>query len=430
MALPRSQLHLLTEPDAFWWATGIEDSFIIAPFPRTGRIMDEYELTRHYELWHEDLGLMAELGVRTARYGIPWHRINPAPGVWDWEWSERALERLLELNIDPIVDLVHYGVPEWMEGEFLHPDFPHHMAEFGARAAERFRGRIHWWTPLNEPRITAWNSGKLGWWPPYRTGWRGFVEVLLPLCRGIVRTGEALRAVDPENVLVHVDAANCWLPPIPPEESLLARTQFRRDLAFLALDLISGRVNEAHPLWAWLLRQGAPPTALEWFLEHRMELDVIGINLYPMLSQKQFVRSPAGRARICLPLGSTAMVEHIAQLYWERYRRPLMIAETAGRGRLSSRLAWLRDSVEGVRRVRERGIPLVGYTWWPMFALIAWAYRQGRDPLRNYVVQMGLWDLDRDTLQRVPTPLVDAYRELVAGGVRSVGMLGSREDND
>src|SRR4051812_6900427 len=77
MALPRSQLQRVTEPSAFLWATGIEDTFITAPWPATARTLDEYELTGHYLKWREDLDLMAELGVRTARYGIPWHRVQP-----------------------------------------------------------------------------------------------------------------------------------------------------------------------------------------------------------------------------------------------------------------------------------------------------------------------------------------------------------------
>ena len=40
---------------------------------------------------------------------------------------------------------------------------------------------------------------------------------------------------------------------------------------------------------------------------------------------------------------------------------------------------------------------------------------------------MGLWDL-RDGLgglERVPTPLVDRFRELVAGGATAVGLLAT-----
>jgi beta-glucosidase len=79
----RAHLDRLTAPGTFVWATGIEDTFITAPWPATGRALDEYELTGHYERWQDDLALLASLGIRTARYGIPWHRVNPSPTAWD-----------------------------------------------------------------------------------------------------------------------------------------------------------------------------------------------------------------------------------------------------------------------------------------------------------------------------------------------------------
>ncbi|HWI59985.1 MAG TPA: glycoside hydrolase family 1 protein, partial [Bacillota bacterium] len=72
----KSELSHLREPNSFFWATGIEDTFITAPWPGTGRTLDEYELTGHYARWREDIELMASLGVRTVRYGVPWHHVN------------------------------------------------------------------------------------------------------------------------------------------------------------------------------------------------------------------------------------------------------------------------------------------------------------------------------------------------------------------
>ena len=59
---------------------------------------------------------------------------------------------------------------------------------------------------------------------------------------------------------------------------------------------------------------------------------------------------------------------------------------------------------------------MVGYTWWPLFSLVAWAYRQGNKGINEYLVNMGLWDLDPGTLDRIATPLVGEYRELTVGG--------------
>jgi beta-glucosidase/6-phospho-beta-glucosidase/beta-galactosidase len=424
MAISRSNLQSLTAADAFTWATGIEDTFITDPFPRTGRTLDEYELTQHYSRWREDLALMAELGVKTARYGVPWHRANPARGRWDWSWTDQALETLLEYGIDPIIDLVHYGTPAWIENSFLNPDFPEHMAEYAARLAERFKGRIRCYTPLNEPRIAAWYCGKLGWWPPYRRGWRGFVSVMSALCRGIVRTQESLLAVDSEIVLAHVDATDLYT---TNDESLAGEVELRQHIVFLALDLISGRVGEDHPLFSFLGKSGFNTGEFDWFRQHAVSLDVLGINMYPMFTLKEAVRTKSG-LRMRMPYATSALVEQLGEMYWQRYRRPIMITETASVGPVKRRIKWLNDSVSAVRRLRERGIPVVGYTWWPMFALVGWAYRQNVRPVSDYILQMGLWNLDTnnvDDLRRVSTPVVDAYKEMIAGGSRSVGALSA-----
>jgi beta-glucosidase len=424
IALPRrSQLARLHEPDAFWWATGIEDTFITEPWHLTGRTLDEYELTGHYERWREDFGLIAELGVRAARYGVPWHRIQPAPGQWDWDFADRTLERLLELGVEPIVDLVHYGLPPWIEGAYCNPAYPDLVAEYAGRLAERFKGRIHWYTPLNEPRVTAWYCGRLGWWPPFLRGWTGFVAVMLAVCRGIVRTVEALRAVDREIVAAHVDATDLFEAGDP---SLEDEAQRRQEIVFLALDLVSGRVDDRHPLRAWLAEQGASDNDLAWFRERAVDLPVIGMNMYPMFTQKRILRDAAGRLRVRMPSASADLVTRLGQLYFERYGVPLFLSETAALGSIRRRRAWLDDSVAATRGLRQRGVPLFGYTWWPLFALVAWAYRQGRRPPSAYLAQMGLWDLDpapEAALRRVRTPLVDAYRALVADGANPVGRL-------
>jgi len=54
---------------------------------------------------------------------------------------------------------------------------------------------------------------------------------------------------------------------------------------------------------------------------------------------------------------------------------------------------------------------------------VGWAYREGAKPAHAYLHQMGLWDLEPGAggLERVPTLLVSAYRELVASGAAAAG---------
>ncbi len=416
--LRQSSLPRLTEPDTFLWATGIEDTFITAPWPQTGRTLDEYELTQHYTRWHADLGLMREIHVQAARYGVPWHRIQPRRGAWEWDFVDRAVDRLLELNIEPIIDLVHYGLPAWIEGAYLNRDFSSYMADYAARLAERLRGRVFAYTPLNEPRITAWYCGRLGWWPPHRRGWRGFVAVMLGACRGIVETARALGAVDPETVMAHVDATDLYVSGLPEFE---AEAHHRQEIVFLALDLVSGRVRPGHSLWSWLITHGATEADLAWFHDRAIPLPLVGINLYPMFTYKVARRTRPGGLRWAMQYADADIVERLGRLYWDRYRSPVFVSETASVGSVGRRADWLRDSVAAVRRLREAAVPLVGYTWWPLFALVTWAYRQGQHPPEYYLKQMGLWDLDAK-MDRIATPLVEQFRALVDDR-ESVGRL-------
>jgi beta-glucosidase len=131
-----------------------------------------------------------------------------------------------------------------------------------------------------------------------------------------------------------------------------------------------------------------------------------------------------------MPYAPGDIVARLGKLYSERYDVPVFISETASLGSVKKRSAWLKDSVESMREAREEGVPIVGYTWWPLFALVTWAYRQGEHPPAYYLKQMGLWDLQSDAtgdLRRVRTPLVDEYKTLVQSIARPAGKLGCVE---
>lgn len=419
-AIPRSRLDDLLAPDFFLWAAGIEDTFITDPHPRTGRILDEYELTQHYSQWREDIDLLADLGVKYARYGIPWHRIQPESSRFDYSWPDQVFERMLARGVHPIVDLMHYGTPPWLEGGFGNLDYPERVSEYAAHIAERFKGQIRWYTPLNEPRITAYYCGRLGWWPPYGRSWRGFVSVMVSVCRGIILTQRRLQAIDSEIVCAHVDATDIYRPAAPENK---AEAERRQEIVFLALDLVSGKVTQRHALRPWLQKNGMSDNDLSWFAENAIQLDVVGLNLYPLFTNK-LVKSSKRGSRVAMPYGSAKIIEDLAGMYWQRYERPMFISETASDGR--RRAAWLVDSIGAVNNVRSSGMPMIGYTWWPLFALVAWAYREKELPFERYLFQLGLYDLALaadGNLKRVSTPLVEAYRDLVSAGAEAVGPL-------
>ncbi len=423
MTAPRRRSAILSG-DEFVWAVGIEDTFIPQLASRTGRMLDEYELTQHYRFWREDLALAASLGLRHIRYGIPWYRVNPEPDRFDWSWTDPVLEYMVrDLRMEPIVDLVHYGCPLWLDREFINPDYPRRVADYAAAFVERYRGLTHYYTPLNEPLVNTRFCGYTAQWPPYLSGWRGYVRVLVPIAHGMSLTVAAIRDLQPDATIVHVEATAMYSTEDPSLEDFL---RFTRRRQFLPGDLLLGRVDRSHPLRGWLLENGASEQTLDRLEDHPEDFEITGINFYPGISAYELLRREGvpGRRRY---YGGPAELEGVVRAYHEHYGKPVMISETSTRGPTWRRERWMDASLEVVRRLRGEGRPVIGYTWWPLFSLVGWDYRKGRNKLATYLVHMGLWDLREDEegrLLRVPTYLVDRFRARIADTASSVGGLG------
>lgn len=399
-----------TTAQDFGWATGIENTFV----PQTNgrfRALDEYALMGHYDCWREDLALARATGARMIRWGIPWYRVEPRQGEWDWSWTDLVIPYIVEeLGLELIVDLVHYGTPDWLTGSFVDPRYPDAVAAYARAVAARYGRYVRYYTPLNEPIVNALMCGRRGTWPPYLTGDHGYVAVGLMLAEGIIKTIHAIKAVDPHAVMVHVEAAGLTRAARAELEPLAAHHRHR---GFLFFDLITGRVDAYHPLYDWLVQHGAAPDRLAALTAAPVGIDVMGLNFYPQWSTKQIVSERDGRVHM-------RNVEHrgrgfgqmIADFYG-RYGAPIMITETSAKNSTAIKQRWLHASIAVVRDLRAAGVPVIGYTWFPLFTMIDWDYRTGRLPLHRYTIELGLYEREAGTgsgSRYVATPLVAQFR--------------------
>lgn len=403
-----------------WWrdgrlhlGAGIENTFVPQEGPGE-RALDEYELTDHYDRWDEDLALAVDVGAEFLRWGIPWHRVNPAPDVWDWEWTDRVMARFGELGLRPVVDLVHYGTPVWMEGEFLHPDYPSYVADYAHRAADRYAHVATDWTPVNEPMIHALFCGEYAYWPPYRTGPEGLVALSIALARGLVLTQRAVAQAQPGAGFVHVDATLRYVGDLDAPEHAATAARYREQ-AFLVEDLATGRVVEGHALLGLLRGHGVGDDTLTWFSENAVHPDVMGVNYYPRHSTEVFERGVHHAGGFVDPRptrddGVSGMVEALCR-YAERYGAPVMLAETSVTADHATRIRWLDESLSAVRALRAQGTDVVAYTWWPLFDMVEWTYRHSAAPPLHHRLEMGLHDLVETAagLERRRSALADAF---------------------
>ncbi|MFE5337486.1 family 1 glycosylhydrolase [Isoptericola sp. NPDC056573] len=416
------------EDGALHFGLGVEDTFV--PQTREGeRPIDEYELTDHYRRFHEDLGLAVDAGATFLRWGVPWYRVHPAPGEWEWSWVDRVVDRFAELGLRPVIDLLHYGTPLWLEGQFAHPDYPKVVAEYAVAFAERYGDRVTDYTPVNEPMIHALFSGAYGYWPPYLSGDQGLVAMVRALGEGFVRTQQGISGtLGDRATFMHVDAAMRYTGDVTGEHR--AQVERLRHQAHLVEDLVTGKVDDAHPLAPLLRAGGVDDTTLAWFSEQAVQPDVMGVNYYPRISTEVFEEGVHHLGGFSDPrpphdAGVAGLVEVLAEAE-RRHGVPVMLTETSVTAPEADRIAWLHESVAAIRTLRALGHRVVGYTWWPVFDMYEWTYRHGEGPREDYLLTMGLWDLVEDGaggLDRRRTPVADTYRALATDREANAGTL-------
>lgn len=376
------------------FATGIENSYptITLPDGRTKRV-DEMAKTGHYDHWKTDFDLVKELGIEFLRYGPPYYSTHVAPGKYDWEFSDLTFNRLKELSIVPIVDLCHFGVPDWM-GNFQNPDFPYYFAEYARAFAERFP-YLQLYTPINEIFIAAQFSGQYGWWNECQQSDAAFVRALKHLCKANVMAMHAILSVQPDAVFIQSESSE-YFHAVDPASVQLAR--FLNQKRFLSLDLTYGYpLNVA--MYEYLLSNGMQRSEYGWFIENQIKAKCVMGNDYYVTNE-----------HLVHPDGSTQAAGEIfgyyviTSQYYRRYKLPIMHTET--NIRMPACKEWLIKQWANVHRLKHDGVPIIGFTWYSLLHQVDWDSAL-RDDAGN-VNELGLYDLNRQIM-----PVGEAYKQLI-----------------
>ncbi len=408
----------------FLFATGIEGSNPVISDGRGGSWRyDQMEASDHYGRWREDFALVAGLGVRHLRWGPPIHRTWTGPGQYDWSFPDDALADLAGKGIDPILDLCHFGMPDWLGNTYQNPDFPAQFARYAGDLARRYP-KVYLFTPINEIYICARFSAELGWWNERLTSrgvtatapsdttdrpaggvWAAgpgaevpFVTALKNLARAGILAMEAILEANPRALFIQSESTEYYHPVSPEVE---ARAEFLNLRRFLSLDLTYGRHVSA-PLYQYLNDNGLGREEYDWFISHGRRLRrrcILGTDYYA--TNEQLVH-PDGRIH---PVGEVLGYYVVMTDYERRYHLPVMHTETnypdpAGAS------DWLWRQVASVRRLRLDQVPVVGMTWYGLTDMTDWdvALRERR----GVVNPVGLFGLDRRE-----RPVAEAFRRLV-----------------
>lgn len=328
----------------------------------------------------EDYALLRGMGILTARDGIRWHLMDRG-GVYDFSPWAPMLEASRREGVQVIWDICHYGWPDDLD--IFSAAFVDRYARFCRAVAEHHRDtgdEVPYFAPINEISFFAWAASRRIMYP-FARGRDG--ELKRQLIRAALAGADAIRDVDPRARLVYPEPLIHTVPPL--RSDVVQPSRDKNASQFEVFDMLLGR---AAPELG-----GAP-----------QYLDIIGVNYY---AANQWVL-PGGRKlrwdgrprdKRWRPL------RYLLEGVWNRYRRPLFIAETSHYG--VGRAAWIAEVAAEVLAAREMGVPVEGICLYPILDRFDW-----NDPTHWH--NSGLWDFKRGRNGHYRRVLNEEY----AGAVR------------
>ena len=110
----------------------------------------------YYNRYQEDVGLMAEMGLKSYRFSIAWTRIFPR-GIGEInpkgiEFYNNLINALLKHDIVPIVTLYHWDLPQGLQdiGGWENRRLIDIFAHYARTCFEHFGDRVRYWITFNE----------------------------------------------------------------------------------------------------------------------------------------------------------------------------------------------------------------------------------------------------------------------------------------
>ena len=329
------------------WQPALFQSFFMGGFEcasfrhNDGRRLDLLLSTGHEAHAATDYLAMQRHGIRSVRDGLRWHRIEVAPGHYDWSSFVPMLRAASATRTQVVWDLFHYGWPDGLD--IWSPAFVDRFAAFAGAVAKVVRDEtdgVPFYCPVNEISFMSWAAGDMANFYPGCLG-RGH-EMKRQLVRASVAAIHAIRDVAPDARFVQAEPAIHILPELPEQRD---DAEGHRLAQYQAFDMLCGRM--------------APELGGD-----ESCLDIVGVNYY---SYNQWFLE--GRTIVCGEPEYRPLREILAEI-GERYARPLLLAETGAES--ERRLPWLRYVCDECFAAIDAGVRIEGLCWYPVTDYPGW----------------------------------------------------------
>ena len=164
-------------PDGFLWGAATAAYQVEGAWNEDGKGLSIYDVITHavpeqfhnktgdvacdsYHKYKEDVRILKDYGAKAYRFSIAWTRVLPN-GTTDQvnqlgvEYYNKLIEELKKNNIEPLVTLYHWDLPEVFRaiGGWTNQSMIDYFNDYARFCFEKFGDKVKYWITLNEPAV-------------------------------------------------------------------------------------------------------------------------------------------------------------------------------------------------------------------------------------------------------------------------------------
>lgn len=347
--------------------------------------------------YSQDAALAKGMGLNTFRTSIEWSRIEPAKGRIDpagVAFYHRLFQNLRSQGLTPIVTLMHFSYPQWLEDEIGGWENDKSVDEFARYAdfvAKEYGSEVDWWLTFNEPTVFLGGAYIAGQIAPGKKNVITAAKAANNFIKSHKRAYDAIHKNDPvANVSFNNYSAAYTIG--NPNAQAQRSTQ--------GLD-VNGD---------WMMNAMRTSKVQGEGAKGRGYLDYIGLDYYCRWTLGLGMKFKMAWDWEVYPEGLYNSIKN----YHRWFGLPVLIAENgfATEDLKPRKDGWTREAymvahIKQMKRAMAEGIPVLGYVHWSITDNWEWGSFSPRFGL--YVV-----DCRNKNYTRVETPTVGVYRKIVA----------------
>ena len=400
----------------------------------------------HYNRFEEDIEIMKDLGVKAYRFSIAWPRLFPAGDAVreerGFEFYNRLINALLAADIEPMVTLYHWDLPQTLEdiGGWANRSVVDAFEIYAKACAEAFGDRVTNWITLNEPWCVSWLGYSIGVHAPGKKDFSLAIAAAHHTALAHAAGTRAIKSIRPHaQVGLTLNMTNNNIEN-PEDSEVLAFAQLSdENLNRWWIDAFSTGHYPQNLLDTYGdLQRGVIKAGDEALL--KVDVDFLGINYYadgfvrsakaedkPYIEggfmpfpQRVDTSAPAHLATSLTAMGWVVTPEGLGNLVTRVHNTwphiPYLVITENGSsyedvmvdGEVNDieRTSYLTRHLESLQKAVSSGVPVKGYFAWSLLDNFEWA--------EGYAKRFGIVHVDYQTLKRTLKASGKKYREIVS----------------